>query len=103
MLLALPALVHSRSAHIRHLKLSLLILPARIFLAAIAGKESSPLPGLVLGLMDHLPATFLDGSPIEVRVEIFQSEPIRPVVQPGMPDRLTLADVTEGAIRDLEK
>jgi hypothetical protein len=53
--------------------------------------------------MVHLPATFPDGSPVEVRIEIFQSEPIRPVVQPGMPDRLALANVAKGAIRDLEK
>jgi hypothetical protein len=53
--------------------------------------------------MDHLPTPFLDGAPIEVRVEILQSEPIRPVVQSGMPERLSLADVTKGAIGDLEK
>jgi hypothetical protein len=48
--------------------------------------------------MDHLPATFLDGVPIEVRVEIFQPEPIRPVVQPSMSDCLPFTEVTESAV-----
>jgi hypothetical protein len=53
--------------------------------------------------MDHSPAPFLNGTPIDIRVEIFQPEPIGPVMKPGMPNRLALADVTEGAVRDLEK
>jgi hypothetical protein len=60
-----------------------------------------PSPGSFLGSMDRLPATVLDGAPIEVRVEIFQPESIIPVVQPGMSDCLPFTEVTESAVGNL--
>jgi inhibitor of KinA sporulation pathway (predicted exonuclease) len=46
----------------------------------------------------NLPATVLDGAPTEVRVEIFQPEPIRPVMQPGMSDCLPFTEITQSAV-----